>query len=285
MSNNSPEFWSIDGISLHQFGWSVATLGGSRFALPELKGGNIEVAYRPGKKHRHNKLPDERVTSLIMWMTGTDPATGLLPEDDNARVQWNNNWNALRRLVWKPNGTQVTLTRRWELTDPITELPVVVVASAQAQIFNTMEPEMQGRARSTFSIDLVLADPYFYGDEVEEVIPLSTPTTVNNPGDDIASFYGMQVDFVGSLTNPILVNSSTSPDIDLRLISTTIGSGSTVTLDMNTYTIDPVAVPLGNVRRTGARAWFGLFPGDNVITLTASGGSGHAVVRYRPVYV
>jgi hypothetical protein len=104
MANSTEEFWSVDGVSLHQYGWAVTTVGGSRYDLPPRRGSNMPIAYRPGQVHR-NKLPDERVITLVMFMVGADPGTGPAigssPTVDDERVQWNDNWDFLRRLVYK----------------------------------------------------------------------------------------------------------------------------------------------------------------------------------------
>src|ERR1700712_5115078 len=123
MSNSSPEYWSItdvDGneVSLHQWGWAVTTVGGSRYDLPPRRGTDMTMAYRPGQVHRR-KLPDARQMSLIMFMAGWDPSTGNAPASQ--LQQWNDNWDKLRRLVSRHSlldDQRVKLTRRWFLTAP-----------------------------------------------------------------------------------------------------------------------------------------------------------------------
>ncbi len=156
MANSTEEYWSIDGVSLSQFGWAVTTVGGSRYDLPTRRGENRVFAYRPGAVHRP-KLPDARVIELVMWVTGTDPATGAQVADP--RLRWNDSWDTLRRLVWKPNGAQVTLTRRWFLT--VSGSPTLVTADAQAEVVDSMAPTTTGWPRRPFTLSLLLADSYF----------------------------------------------------------------------------------------------------------------------------
>ena len=77
MANSVDEYWSIDGVSLHQFGWSVATVGGSRYDLPPLRGDNVMIAYRPGSVHRYEQCPlrDPRIREVRV--SRPSPCKGL----------------------------------------------------------------------------------------------------------------------------------------------------------------------------------------------------------------
>ncbi len=273
MANSTDEYWSVDGVSLHQHGWSVTTVGGSRYDLPPRRGENIRFAYRPGAVHR-SKLADSRTISLLMWVAGADPATGNATGD--ARLRWNDSWDFLRRLVWKPGGSQVTLTRRWYLT--VGGVKTLVTADAQAEVADSMAPTMTGRTRADFTMTLLLADPYFYGPTV--TVPLSGTVTVNNPGHDICGHDGLQVDFTGG-SSPRLTNSTPNPDVWVQY---TGSPGGTVTLDTGRFTaISSGGTNLiGGVSHAGARHWMVLMPGNNSLTLTG-GGSGE--LRFRPPYI
>jgi hypothetical protein len=229
MASSSDEYWMIDGVSLHQYGWSVATVGGSRYDLPPRRGENIQLAYRHGRVHRR-KYADSRTIELIMWVTGVDPATGNSVDD--ARLQWNDSWDFLRRLVWKPNGAQVTLTRRWFLT--VDGVRTMVASDAQAEIADTMAPTMTGRHRADFTMVLLLADPYFYGDQVVETLGIDQPVTVTNTGYDEA-ISTVQVDLRGPLTNPKVTNAITSPNVWFQY-NGIVPAGQVLRLDVGAYT-------------------------------------------------
>lgn len=280
MANSSSEYWDIDGTSLHQFGWSVATLGGSRFDLPPRRGENIQLAYRPGQIHRA-KLADARTINLVMWMTGSTPGTGTAPSDP--RLAFNDNWDTLRRLVWKPNGAQVTLTRRWYLT--VGGVKTLVSASALAEVADSMTPTMTGRTRAEFTMTLLLADPFFYGTQVNTTLDVSDPEVINNPGHDVAGWTNFTIELAGPLTNPKVTNASPNPDVWVKY-NGVIGNGSTVTLDVAAFTayLGSTNV-IGNVTHSGARNWMALQPGNNTLTLTADSGSGTATVRFKPPYI
>lgn len=278
------EYWDVDGVPLHSLGWSVTTFGGGRFDLPPLRGDDVQFAYTPGKTWKP-KEADSRVITLTMWAVGADPDTGVPAAD--ARLAFNDNWNLLRRLFWRPKGTQVTLTRRWLLTDPNTGLGSMQVASGLAQIAGPMQPTMTGRTRAEFSVDLLMADPFFYGPPATATVNLGASTVVTNPGDDIAAHSGVTVDLVGPLTNPTLLNLSTDPTSWVSLDGALVG-GQTVRLDVARFTVAVTAgggsVRVGQVSGN-ARRWLRLLRGDNELQLTAAAGSGHAVVTYRPPHV
>jgi hypothetical protein len=316
MANSTEEFWSVDGVSLHQYGWAVTTVGGSRYDLPPRRGSNMPIAYRPGQVHR-NKLPDARVITLVMFMVGADPGTGpaigssLTLADE--RVQWNDNWDFLRRLVYKNylSSNRVTLTRRWRLTaptfptsrtgdnviagdpgTPASGADRILTASTYAEMTANMAPTMTGRTRSDFQLDFTMADPFFYGNTVEVTLSPGQTAYVWNDGHDVAAHAGLTVDFNGPVVNPTLTNLSTSPDSSVTYKSNML-NGYTVSLNVGRYsaTAHPTGrtTPVGNriayVTNSGARMWFNLLPGANKIQYTTSSGSGTCVLRFQPPYV
>lgn len=311
MANSTEEWWSVDGVSLHQFGWSVTTVGGSRYDVPPRRGSNIQLAYRPGQMHRR-KMVDARTVTLLMFMVGWEPGTGsaadwLDTNQTDQRTQWNDNWDFLRRLVYKAHTSPglVKLTRRWRLTSPT--FPTVrsgdnmiqgdpgvpepgshiVVGLADAEMTGDMAPTMTGRFRSEFQMDFTLADPYFFGAYVNATINPGSTVYVWNDGHDTAGHSYLFVDLVGPLTNPVLTNLTTDPDSWVRY-SGNIPAGKTVTLDVGRYTARVTTGTdtnrVGLMSHYGARMWVNLLPGANKLTLTGSG-SGHALLRFRPPYI
>lgn len=271
---STDEVWTLDGLTLNAYCWAIASLGGSgsgRFDFPPLRGSNRSYAYRPGAVFQP-KVADERVITLTMWVAGIDPATGLPAHD--VVTQWNDNWNTLRRAFWTPK-RQVVLDRKWKLN---VSSPSLVEASAHAQFQQSSSPlAMTGRARADFAVDFQLADPFFYGAPIVTTVTSGTPATIHNPGDDDAAYTGVTVKFVGG-TNPVLTNTTADPDI----VCSAAGAISGITLDVRNYLVSPGSYPLGNIGHSGARSWFVLLRGDNVVTLT---GGGTAVVTFSPPYL
>jgi len=217
-------------------------------------------------------------------MTGTTPATGARVSDPG--LKWSDNWDTLRRLVCPANGAQVTLTRKWRLT--VSGTPTVVSATAAAELVGSMAPTMTGRTRSEFVVEFLLADPLFYGTQsTTSGIAIGSPTTITNPGHEVAAHYGVEVDLIGPLTNPRLTNSTPNPDVWVQYTGT-ISSGVTVRLNVTDFSatrLSDSANVIAGISHSGARHWMGLLPGANSLTLTASAGSGTATVRYYPPYL
>lgn len=311
MANSTEEWWYVDNVSLHQYGWSVTTVGGARYDLPPRRGENLALAYRPGRVHRR-KLPDQRVITLLMFMVGWEPGAGSAADwldsgETDQRTQWNDNWDFLRRLVYKAHTSSglVRLGRRWRLTaptfptirsadqciqgDPGVPAPGsrIVVASAPAEMTGDMAPTMTGRMRSDFQFDFTLADPYFYGPEVPVTLELDQNVYAWNDGHDTAAHSEMEIDLVGPLTNPQITNFSTSPDHWVKY-NGTIAAGKVVRLNVGRYLAQATTGTdinrLGLITNSGSRLWINLLPGCNKLKLTGAG-SGHAELRFRPPYV
>ena len=81
-----------------------------------LRGANYAVPYRAGQLCRP-KYPDQRTISLTMWLDGSGSANHAYPAAD-ARLAFNDNWQALRQAFWTRNATgsvQGSLQRNWYL--------------------------------------------------------------------------------------------------------------------------------------------------------------------------
>lgn len=284
MSNSSQEFWYVNGTSLNTYAWAVKTFGGSPRGLPPLRGGDIPVAYRPGKLFR-SKLPDSRVISLLMWTAGIDPSTSQPASDVN--LQFSDNFQMLRNLFWTPDG-QLSLTRQWRYSQPVgvgMGIPTMVAATAQVQIAGTMDPTMTGQGRADFAIDLLLADPYFYGPSLNYTLPYGVTTNVINSGDAEAAYTSSSIQLTGPLINPTLVN--TTKGISMTL-NTVIASGDSVTIDVGSFSAIRLSDSFnltGAITRTGSKRWMSYGPGNNSITLTATSGSGSAYISFQPPYI
>jgi hypothetical protein len=286
------EFWEIDGVSLSEEGWNVTTLAG-RYNVPPLRGDNATFAYVEGQEFRR-KIPDARTLILNMWTTGVEPYSGAAGDDQMRK--WNDNWHFLCQLFWTPR-REVTITRRWLRTDGQSGVPSLHVHTAKAQYSGGLEPTMTGRFRSVFNVELRMSDPFFYGQEiVSGPIGRGDTDTVYNPGDYVAASRHLFVDLLGPLSYPELVNATPDPDVRVKY-NGNIPDGQTVTLDVRAFTataaVEEVFIPenpltknrVGFIRHSGTRSWMGLERGNNELTLNATSGTGHAIVRFRPPYL
>jgi len=278
--DSSNERWLVNNVSLSQYCWAVKTFGGSPRALPTFRGEDIGVAYIPGKLFR-SKFPDSRVISLLMWVAGIVPSTGKPSTDPT--LQFSDNLRSLHSLVYTPS-SQVQLTREWRYT--VSGTPTIVAATANAQIAGDMQPTMTGQGRADFSVDFLLADPYFYGSTVSATVPYSSNTTVTNSGDDVVAYTNFTLTFHGPLFYPILSNTTNSTSLTLN---TLIASGDSITVDVGNYlaTHSNGSDMRGVVQHSASRRWMTLNTGSNVLNLSSSlnTDSGTVSVSFQPPYV
>ncbi len=288
--NTTDEYWDIDGSSLNVPGWNLSTLGG-RFNVPPLRGEDTTYAYVPGDQPGVY-VPGSRTLTFNMWLVGANRSTGDLSVDQ--RRMWNDNWTYLTGLFWTPN-RQLTITRRLLLTDPDTGLGYIQTTAAQGRYISGLDPQMTGRTRATFTVDVKLHDPFFWGAETSTTIAVADPETVHNPGDFDAGHRNFFVEFHGPLVNPKLTNSTAAPDVWVKFAGS-LDADQILTLDMERFAAALNAAPgysypeyslnrVGDISHSGAHNWMALGKGDNTLTLTADSGTGTAVVRFRPPYL
>ena len=208
-SATTNEIWSFNGVVLNTPYWNISTMGGSRFDLPQLRGSNYAVAYRAGQQWRA-KQPDQRKIltpiTLAMWAAGIDSSTGQAAQDQ--KFSFNSNFQALRSLFWTSGnyGSALgTLVRNWNFSQ--NGANVLVQGTAMAEIAGTMTPSMTGRTRADFAVDLLLADPFFYGVQQAQTLAYNTVTNVINLGEGAIGFgqpSGLGgVPFTVKLTGPL----------------------------------------------------------------------------------
>ncbi len=301
--NSTDEYWTIDGVSLHQHGWSVQTVGGTRYAVPPMRGANTVAAGVPGEFWLP-KVVDKRVIDLPMFLIGADPATGNAVDDP--RLRWNDSWAFLRQVLWNPD-RQLVLGRRWLRTDPITGVPGIQYAVAAAQLINDLPSSMTGRTRSTFTAQLELAHPFFYGPAQAFSLPINTPVSVVNAGDYTAWSKNLYVDLRGRLVTPTVTVTTSAGAACKFTYQGTVAAGELVTLDVGAFvalaTTDPAlfgditktafspssqprSQRTGFIAHSGTRPWLALARGANTVRLTAAAGStGVARLRFSPPYV
>lgn len=287
---SDPEYWFVGNVCLNTYAWAVTSTASGR-TLPVMRGNNIQVAYIPGQVYRP-KYPDSRVISLIMWAAGIDPNTGQ-PSTEDQRLQWSDNFRKLQNLFYNIGGQQFPLTRQWFYTLPMSEgtpygAPTMVQATAMGEIAGDMAPTMQGPTSSAFSVDILLADPYFYGPAITSTLTYNTAQTVVNTGDDQAAYHSNTVTMYGPLTYPRITNSTTIPNTWIQL-NTVIASGDSVTFDIANFTAyraSDGANLAGSIAHSGTKRWMTYLPGSNTLTLTSSnsGDTGYATSSFVPPY-
>lgn len=252
--------------------WNIQAWGGSRMLLPTLRGQDYEQPYRAGQQWRA-KYPNSRTVSLAMWTAGISQSTGG-PDPVDQRLAFNNNFQQLRQLFWTvgPLGSlQGTLVRRWWLTQNSSNL--IVKTFAAAEIAGSMEPTPNHRANSSFTVDLLLSDPYFYGSTLRSQGITTGGGTISALGEGVVgsgypqsgvSAFTVTISGPGTVTN-------TTPTPHVAFTFAPLGQCTyPVVLDiLNDTATDAAGLnQIAGVTHTGARMWMGLLNGANVITNT-----------------
>lgn len=262
-------YWDIDGTSLSQICWQVKTLGDGRSSVPKYRGDDIQLAYRPGARHEEKQV-DTRLLSLQMWVNDTKiDATATTSRDETYEA----NLRTLRSLFWKDDGAEILVTKRWR------EGGSVKSAAGLASLASDLAPAMIGPYAGSFGVDLLMANPWFYEAVVTSTLVKDTPQVVTNTGDARTTGYGGSIEFIGPLTNPKITNGTIWVQVGLA-----IATGDKVTLDLWDWTAirdgDDANV-IGAVTHSGARQWMPLAKGANTLELTATSGTGTAVLKHR----
>lgn len=276
------EYWDVqwtDGMwySLHGHTHHVESIYGARTNVPSLRGSNVSVYGRAGQLHQP-KIADQRTITLRGWVSDTD-------ENDNPRgpdcaTGLDTNWRMLRRLLWRENGGQFPLRRRWH--DASGNLLTAVAMVEYSGGLDLSEHVIEAGA---WTCDLNLANPYFYGEVETATLAVGVPQVIVNKGDVPASRITIQ--FNGQLSNPMITNTTPNPDIWLRMGSS-VAVGDEIVLDVDLFKVrrdSDGANLIGAVSRSGARPWMVLNTGGNTLSLSAASGAGTALVQWQPAYL
>lgn len=277
------EYWDVQWIngqwySLHDYARHVESIYGARTNVPSMRGANVAVYGKPGQLHQL-KMADQRTISLQGWVSNTDETDKPIGDDCGPQGV-NTNWRMLRRLLWRENGAQFPLRRRW-----IDESGDLVMATAMAEYAGGLDLSEHVIEAGAWTCDLTLADPYFYGDVESTTLVKDAPQLLTNLGDVPAS--KIVIEFEDQLQNPMITNATPNPDVWVRL-GAAVASADKVTLNVEAFTAirdSDNANLIGAVTRSGARPWMVLSPGGNILTLTAQSGSGTADITWQPAYL
>jgi len=276
MTNTTPTYWSANGESLQTYAKNIETLGG-RLKPPPFRGDDITIPYAPGQRWVP-KTADSQVISLAMWVRGYNDDNSQ-PADVNQKFM--DNWRALRSLLWNPE-KQFALQKRFYVNG------VLRSATALAQYESGLEPTMIGRGGAKFVVDLKLADPYFYDDELKTFPLVNGNQTINVLGD--VKTRNINITINGSRTNTKIIATLDPVNVQVEYRDVLL-SGDVAHLDVMNYSAstDPAATPAfdstGKVWHTGAPHWLALAPGDTVVNVSSSSGAGTIQLQARGAWI
>jgi hypothetical protein len=270
MTNTTDAYWEVDGVSLQTYARNIETLGG-RDTPPKFRGEDITIPYAVGQRWVP-KTPDSRIIPLGMWVRGVND-DGSIPA--NQRDAYDDNWRMLRNLLWQ-RGRQIVLKKRFKVNG------VLHTATALAEFSDGLEPAMIGRTAGKFTVDLKLADPYFYDDVVQNVTLVNGDQNVTVVGDTQTANIMLTVN--GSRAKPLVRNKTLGIQVQYNA---DLNAGDSVLLDIDNYksvtTPDGAASfkSNGSIIHAGAPEWLMFRPGLNVVNLSSDSGIGVTTMQIR----
>jgi hypothetical protein len=299
VTNTTTEFWSLTDPtgtdrSLQDYAWNIQKWGGARDSVPPVRGADVVIPYRPGQLHM-DKLPDSQVISLGMTVQGSNSA-GARNTTRGPRGQFRDNWRALRNLLWQQQ-TQYTLTKRW-----LDSTGTLQTASAKCEFAGGLGLTTVSEYNGTFSVDLLLADPFFYGAQQTIAFDSSLGTTGSNPatavttytGPILGDYFAQRVTIAATpksatdVTNPRIDNIATNPDSWWLLGKTVLGASS-LTIDLvEQSAVDGTAEAARYVQHFGYPEWLRIQPaasGASNLKFSARAGNWVGTLGYYPAYL
>lgn len=271
MTNWTDEYWDVDGTSLQTLVHNIEVWPGE--APPPLRGDNVVVPHRAGSLWVP-KVSDSRTITFAMWVVGEAIPASEGVTARSARQVFEDNWRSLRALLWQPN-RQVSLTKRWKPG------ATVVSASALAQFAGGLEPDSSGPHSAKFTVDMHLADPYFYGSNVNLTGMTVGSHAVSIEGSAASPRY--TVKFVGPLTNPSLSVLQGATVLSTVSYAGTIATGTSLEVSFPDFTVAGAGGSPLNVT-ANQRWWAVLDPAATAFVVGGSGG-GAVNVSYTPAWI
>ena len=274
-------YWDINGIPLQTMAWNVTTWGGSLQAPPPSRGRDVVVSGVPGQRAMP-RTPDARILTFKMWVLGADE-DGLPPVDAEARDFFERNWRMLRKTFWNQT-KEFVLTRRW-----IDDNGVLHAASAIARYDSGLDLSMTGTLRADFTVDVLLADPFFVEEPKQKAISATggAVASLNNEGDFPTTH------LVLTLQGPIPAGAQVSIGTTSLIIDTAIASDRYVRIDNKARTAYLHTTPGGvfvdnfisEISFIGGWGWLAAYPGTFAMEYNGTTDTGTITLDYSALYL
>lgn len=276
MTNTTPQYWEANGISLNTYANNLTSWGDGREGARAFRGENQLIPFRAGKRHV-KKLPDSYVMTLSGWVLGNDG------DSPSSSVEgFRANWRKLRRALWN-QGEQFELTKRWiDPDDGVT----MRTATAMVEFVGGMEPKMIGPQGAFFSVDLELADPFFYGTEQSHTFAADSATNLTILGDYPTT--KVRFEFEGPLEAAEVRNTTATPNIWIRYAILDDNDTATIWVDdwralENDGGVETLTI--GKVYYNGAPGLFILPTGLQHFEFNVGAGTGTVVMYWQPAWL
>jgi hypothetical protein len=266
MASFSDQDVRVNGTSIMTTQFWIQNRGGL-WGTPGFRSTNYDIAYLQGTMWRPKQIA-ETVRTLLIAVDATD-ANGVIPTSGALRrAQLNQNLMTLLALFAREDA-QVTIERDVLVPDGIGGT-TLETWTGYAQASSPILPESPEDFddHMTLSVDLLFADPIWYGDAVQHTV--TGTGTYTNPGNVQAT--NMTLTFSGG-SNYRLTNQTYDPDAWVQ-----IDYSGTIVLDTRAGTAFAGATNvIGYLSKAGTREFMRLAPGANTLVLT---GGGQVVIDY-----
>lgn len=269
-----------DGVSLKNFGFGVSLVGGLS-GVPPRVGSNIPISGRRGTQFRKKQFTEINRT-LTMWIDSRNPETGLYPPGWRARIgQRNENLQFLSRILGKLK-SQIKFERDVILKDGYLD----TWFAYGEYVGDALTPNWSDNSdeETNFSIDLLFADPFWYGRLYTS--PTMTAGAGNaaivNSGDLEAIDSTITITASTTLVNPVVTNSTNGISFTL---TTTLNAADSIVVDTKYPRVKRTsdnANLIGTLTNVGSRSFMEFDRGTNNVALTATSGTGTAVAAFYP---
>jgi hypothetical protein len=264
--------YEFNGTVLNTMAYNIETYPES---VPARRGENLSVPFLDGRRFVQKHF-EQRTISLNMWVRDRDVDGNPVPGKTERQVL-EENTTALKKLFGAPRG-QVAF--RYKLRDGTTW------HKAMVEVVNIITFEkITGGLAAKFSVDLFLADPFFYAEayttDAKALTATPTEWTHANPGTAVAK--KILITLAGSLNTPKLENVSAGVWI---MYNGVIGGGETVIIDTTNFTVYKGATNMISVlKHQGDPAWFLLDPGNSSLKVTCGEvPTGNIEIKYYAPY-
>jgi hypothetical protein len=276
MTNTTSQYWDASGFSLNTFANNLTSWGDGREGARAFRGENALVPYRAGKRFV-KKVPESYVMTLSGWVLGITDGSPK-PTEEGFRA----NWRKLRRLLWN-RGKQFPLTKRWiDADDGVT----MRTATAMVEFVGGMEPKMFGPQGAFFSVDLELADPFFYSAEESITFAAGSEHDIEVVGDYDTTKIRFEME--GPLEAAEVRVASADPQVWIRYA--VLDDNDTVIIDVDDWRSIETdggieTLTIGKVYHDGAPGLFILEPGEHTVEFNVGAGTGTVVMYWQPAWL
>lgn len=263
MASWSDQDVRINGTSVMTSQFWIMNRGGL-WATPGFRSPNYDVAYLQGTMWRPKQVAE--ATRTLVFAVDAVNDSGVVPTGALARkAQLNNNMDVLLGLFARENA-QVEVERDILMPDGVGGT-VLETWTGYAQAGSPILPETVDDFDdyATMSVDLLFADPVWYGSANSPSV--SGTQNVTNPG--TAQATNMVLTFTGG-SNYRLTNNTVLADGNPIWVQ--IDASGTIVVDVRAGTAFQGSTNvIGLLSKSGTRAFMRLAPGVNSMTLTGGG--------------